>query len=144
MKQGCAYTGPLAALVSPGDANHQRCRAWFDSLVTRRTLIVPCIVVAEACYMIQRYGSTETEALFLEDLAARAYGVVTNLLPDDLARMAVLVRQYANLPLGGTDASVVALAERVGTREVVTTDRRHFTVVRDQDGSPFTLLPAVS
>ncbi|MGX1471216.1 UNVERIFIED_CONTAM: putative nucleic acid-binding protein [Streptomyces canus] len=137
-------TGPLVALVSPGDANHQKCRAWFDSLVTRRTLIVPCTVVAEACYMIQRYGGTETEALFLEDLAAGAYGAVTNLLPDDLARMAVLVRQYADLPLGGTDASVVAIAERVGSREIATTDLRHFTVVRDQDGGPFTLLPAAS
>jgi len=137
-------TGPLVAIVSPNDDNHERCRAWFDSLVTRRLLVVPCTVVAEACYMINRYGTTEDEALFLEDLAAGAYGALTNLLLEDLARMAVLVRQYRTLPLGGTDASVIALAERIGTREVATIDLRHFTIVRDRNGSAFTLLPTPS
>ncbi|QUC63809.1 PIN domain-containing protein (plasmid) [Streptomyces sp. A2-16] len=137
-------TGPLVALVSPSDDNHAKCRAWFDSLVTRRLLIVPCTVVAEACFMIQKYGGTESEALFLEDLAAGAYGIVTNLVPEDLTRMAALVRQYATLPLGGTDASVIAIAERIGTREVATIDLRHFTTVRDRNGSAFTLLPTPS
>ncbi|MGW7285209.1 hypothetical protein ACWGH4_06910 [Streptomyces sp. NPDC054847] len=42
--------------------------------------------------------------------------------------------EYASLPLGGTDASVVAVAERVKTPRVATPDRRHFTVVRTQRG----------
>jgi hypothetical protein len=37
--------------------------------------------------------------------------------------MGQLVRQYASLPLGGTDASVVAVAERVKTLRVATLDR---------------------
>ncbi|MFF4542225.1 type II toxin-antitoxin system VapC family toxin [Streptomyces aureus] len=135
-------TGPLVALVSPGDAQHERCRAWFDSLSNRRELVLPATVVAEACYLIQRYGGNEAEAVFLEDLAAGAYGVVAPLLPDDLRRMAVLVRDYKDLPLGGTDASVVALAERVKTLQVATIDRRHFSVVRTLEGRAFTLFPA--
>lgn len=38
--------------------------------------------------------------------------------------MAVLVRQYADLKLGGTDAAVIATAERLGTTRVATVDRR--------------------
>jgi predicted nucleic acid-binding protein len=56
--------------------------------------------------------------------------------------MGTLVRQYASLPLGGTDASVVAVAERVKTLRVATLDRRHFTVVRTLRGEAFTLYPA--
>ncbi len=46
----------------------------------------------------------------------------------DLPRIQELMRQYADLPLGFADASVIALAESVG--RVATTDRRHFNVVR--------------
>lgn len=55
--------------------------------------------------------------------------------------MAELVRQYDDLPLGTTDASVIALAERLGVTEVATLDRRHFTVVRPRHVSALTLLP---
>jgi len=44
--------------------------------------------------------------------------------------MAELVEQYGDLLLGTTDASVVALAERLSEQEIAALDRRHFTVVR--------------
>jgi predicted nucleic acid-binding protein len=40
------------------------------------------------------------------------------------------------------DASVIATAERLGTRRILTVDERHFRVVRASDGKPFILLPA--
>lgn len=42
--------------------------------------------------------------------------------------MVVLVEQYADLPLGTSDASAIALAERLNITEVATLDLRHFTV----------------
>ena len=59
----------------------------------------------------------------------------------DLARMAELVRQYDDLPLGTTDASVIAIAERLGISEIATLDRRHFTAVRPRHVEALTLLP---
>ncbi len=59
----------------------------------------------------------------------------------DLQRMSVLVEAYASLPLGAVDASVIAIAERVGVTEVATLDRRHFTVVRPQHTGALMLLP---
>jgi predicted nucleic acid-binding protein len=47
----------------------------------------------------------------------------------------------ADLPLGTTDASVIALAERLEVPEVATLDHRHFTVVRPRHTKAFTLLP---
>lgn len=55
--------------------------------------------------------------------------------------MAELVTEYADLGLGTTDASVIAIAERLGVSEVATLDHRHFTVVRPRHTRAFTLLP---
>lgn len=55
--------------------------------------------------------------------------------------MAVLVRQYADLRLGGTDASVIASAERLGVASIATVDRRHFAVVRPKHVDSLNLLP---
>jgi predicted nucleic acid-binding protein len=135
-------TGPLVALAYRNDAHHAECRSWFEALPSRRDLLVPATVVAEACYLVERYSGSEAEAEFITDLANGAYGTVTALLVEDMHRMAELVRRYANLPLGGTDASVVAIAERVEARVVATIDRRHFTVVRPRHITAFELRPA--
>lgn len=58
-----------------------------------------------------------------------------------LERAADLIGQYADLPLGFVDASVVALAEQLELQEIATLDRRHFSVVRPRHVDAFTLLP---
>lgn len=55
--------------------------------------------------------------------------------------MADLVVTYGDLPLGTTDASVVAVAERLKITDVATLDRRHFAVVRPNHVDALTLLP---
>jgi predicted nucleic acid-binding protein len=45
------------------------------------------------------------------------------------------------LPLGAVDASVVATAERLGERALMTLDRRHFSVVRPRHTEAFEILP---
>ncbi|WTY93308.1 hypothetical protein OG589_39230 [Sphaerisporangium sp. NBC_01403] len=54
--------------------------------------------------------------------------------------MSLLVEAYAGLPLGAVDASVIAVAERLGITEVATLDRRHFTVVRPWHTTALVLL----
>lgn len=55
--------------------------------------------------------------------------------------MAELVQQYADMDLGTTDASVIAVAERLGVTDIATIDRRHFTAVRPRHVEAFTMLP---
>lgn len=59
----------------------------------------------------------------------------------DWARIATLVDTYADLRLGGVDASLVTVAERLDVREIATLDRRHFTVVRPAHVDAFELIP---
>jgi predicted nucleic acid-binding protein len=61
----------------------------------------------------------------------------------DFARMAGLVRQYADFPLGTADASVIAVAERLGATHATTIDHRHFWAVRPAHCAAFELLPAL-
>lgn len=59
----------------------------------------------------------------------------------DLRRAADLIEQYADLSLGGTDALVVAIAERLSLTKLATLDRRHFTIVRPSHVDAFALVP---
>lgn len=67
--------------------------------------------------------------------------IIEDLTRADWTRIAELVSTYASLPLGGTDAGLVAIAERLGAARIATLDRRHFTVVRPAHAEAFTLLP---
>jgi len=78
---------------------------------------------------------------FLRSIAAGELELAV-LTVADTARMAERAERYADLGLGGTDASLVALAERLGLTTLATFDRRHFTVVRPAHAPSFTLLPA--
>ncbi|HYW89174.1 MAG TPA: hypothetical protein VFB50_15480 [Chloroflexota bacterium] len=51
------------------------------------------------------------------------------------------VERYADFQLGGTDASVIALAERVNTDLIITLDRKRFEVIRPRHTAAFRLLP---
>lgn len=104
-------------------------------------LAVSAVVVAEVCHLFKRAARRpEPELAFLRQLAD---GHLRSLapIPSDYARMADLVEQYEDLPLGGADASVVALAERMNVTRIATVDRRDFAVVRPRHVAAFDLLP---
>jgi len=128
--------GPLYASVDWDDKNHDRCLA----VLNRRDLdlVLPSMVVAEVAYLIETRLGPDTEAAFLRGLR---YANIQAPAPEDWGRIADLVERYRNFPLGGTDASVIVLAERLGTDTVLTLDRRHFGAVRPRHCRWFQLLP---
>jgi uncharacterized protein len=133
-----ADAGVLLAAANQDEDEHDAC----VSLLERATggLLVSPLVVAEVCYMLgTRYGP-EAEALFLDSITDGTL-LLAKLTEVDTARMSALVRQYADLRLGAADASVIALAERLGITDVATLDHRHFTVVRPAHCPALNLLP---
>jgi predicted nucleic acid-binding protein len=137
-------TGPIFAAADRKDTDHHACVDLFTALrLANRRLLVPQTVVAEVGYMLEAKIATFAEVAFLEALANGDFELV-DLISTDLSRMAELVGRYEDLPLGTTDASVIALAERLGVHEVVTLDHRHFTVVRPSHTDASTLLPELS
>jgi predicted nucleic acid-binding protein len=129
-------TGPLFAIIDDDDPNHARAQHAVEGLRTR--LVIPTMVVAETTYFVGTRLGPRAESRFIRSLAEFDVEAPT---PADFVRMAELVEQYADFPLGGTDASVVALAERLGAETIVTLDRRHFGRVRPRHVGRFVLLP---
>jgi predicted nucleic acid-binding protein len=97
-------------------------------------------VVAEAGYLIDRQLGPEAEAGFYRSIANGDL-LVEALTAGDWQRIADLVEQYADFRLGGTDASLIAIAERLGATRIATLDRRHFQAVRPAHCDAFEIVP---
>jgi predicted nucleic acid-binding protein len=128
--------GPLYAAADSDDVDHAESVATFADPALH--LVVPALVIAEATYFVGRRLGPAAEAAFLRGVCQLE---VEGPSAEDFARIAELVEQYADFPLGGTDASVIALAERLAAPTVVTLDRRHFAAVRPRHCEAFELLP---
>ncbi len=100
---------------------------------------MPTLVITEVVYLVATRLGSDAEIRFLGDLAAGNL-IAEPVAAADWMRIAELVGRYRDLPLGTVDASVISAAERLGSTEIATLDRRHFIVVRSELG-PLTLLP---
>jgi uncharacterized protein len=129
-------TGALIAAMDRDDPWHSACTAVFARTDLR--FIIAALCVAETTFMVARNQGAIVESRFLASLESMDVRAPE---PDDWPRIAELVEQYANFPLGGTDASVVALAERLRTDIVVTLDRRHFAAIKPRHHERLRLLP---
>lgn len=131
-----ADAGPLYAAANGDDPDHEASLAALDRPDIH--YVIPTLVVAEVTYFIATRLGAKAEARFLQsleglDVEAPALG--------DWSRMAELVERYSDFPLGGTDASVIAIAERLKARTIITLDRRHFGAVKPAHCDHFELLP---
>ena len=128
--------GPLYAAADADDQDHEASRAALSRDDLR--LVVPALVIAEASYFVGRRLGATAESTFLRGIGELD---VEGPSREDFTRMAELVEKYSDFPLGGTDASVVALAERLDASLVLTLDRRHFAAVVPRHREAFELLP---
>jgi uncharacterized protein len=128
--------GPLYAAADSDDRDHAASLATLSRPDLR--LIVAALAVAEATYFVGRRLGPTAEQAFLSGLGELDVEGPTG---EDFARMADLVKQYEDFPLGGTDASVIALAERLDAPVIVTLDRRHFASVKPRHRDAFELFP---
>ena|SRR5260221_200771 len=113
-------TGPLVAYLNRNDPDHNRCAALLESRTD--DLIVTPYVVTETCYLVGKYVGALAEVNLVEALAAGDLNQI-DIPAGDLIRMAELMRQYIGFPLGVSDASVLAVAERLRASEVATLDQ---------------------
>lgn len=129
-------SGPLLAVANRADPDHARCVEVLSDPVLR--LVVPALCIAEVSYLLGRRAGPGVESRFLRGLETLQVEAPAS---EEWSRIADLVETYADFPLGGTDASVLALAERFETDLVVTLDRRHFAAVAPRHCERLHLLP---
>jgi predicted nucleic acid-binding protein len=133
-----ADTGPLYALVDASDAWHKRVVAWWEQ--NREPAVIPVCVLSEVCYLLHTRISPKAESAFVRSIANGEF-TIEQLEPEDVERAESLLRQYADLSLGFVDATIIATAERLDAVEVVTTDRRIFSLIQPSHVHAFTLSP---
>jgi len=132
-------TSGLLAWIDAGQRLHGAVAAVMETM-SPPYLLSP-FVLAELDYLVAtRVGRNEEHAL-LAEIEGGAYDLVafTN---EDVGRAHSVIRRFEDLEIGLADASVVVLAERYRTHDLLTLDERHFRTLTGSDRRPFRLLPA--
>ena len=119
-------SGPLYALFDRDDRHHAASRRWFAA--NRRPLITNAAVITEVSHLLGRWCGIDHQLLFLEFLGQPGWRIES--LSSDLPRIRTLMDRYRDLPADFTDASLLALAERIHCTEIVSTDRKDFSVYK--------------
>jgi predicted nucleic acid-binding protein len=132
-------TSGLLSAIDKSQRHHAACAAVLTG--ADRPLLLSPFVLAELDYLLAtRVGSTAQLAV-LDEVARGAYRL-ENFGVGDVALARDVMARYPDLGLGLADASLVVLAQRHGTRDVLTLDERHFRALRTLDRKRFRLLPA--
>jgi hypothetical protein len=131
-------TSAVLQLISSTAQRHEDVLGVVDE-VDGPFLLSP-FVLAELDYMlIERHGQKHQLEL-LSEVIDGAYELA-EFARADIERAAAVMRRYEDLRVGLADASIVVLAERHDTPDVLTFDHRHFRAMRGPAGRPFRVLP---
>ncbi len=131
-------SGVLAALI-PGQRSHQ---AAADVLIHGEgPFVLSPFVLAELDYLLAKIAGTAAALDLLDEVARGAYRLA-EFGAGNVAQARKIIGAHANLGVGLADASIVVLAEKLGTHDVLTLDERHFRTLRGPNNKPFRLLPA--
>lgn len=103
-------------------------------------LLLPTTVLVEVAYLLQARLGHAAMRHFVQQLE-RGPIQIEPINKIDLARIHVILEQYADAKLDFVDASVVTVAERLNIRRILTVDRRDFSLVRPVHCEYFEILP---
>jgi uncharacterized protein len=130
-------TGPFVAYLDRSDPAHVRTAAVWDSF--RGQLATTSAVITESMHLITE--TVEGPGLMAELVVASGVVIHDYTQPPSLRAAAELMKKYADTPMDFADATLVLLADDLGVRDILTLDRRGFTVFRTRTRRSFQLLP---
>ncbi len=97
-------------------------------------------VLAELDYMLGARHGQFAQMAMLAEVVDGAYELA-QFDRGDVHSATKVIRQYEDLRIGLADASIVVLAKKHQTVDVLTFDARHFRAMGGPGGRPFRLLP---
>jgi predicted nucleic acid-binding protein len=131
-------TGGLYAALDANERLHGRAVAALAA--ARPPRVVSPFVLAELDYLIGSRVGHQAQMALLDEITRGAYQLEI-FSPEDIGDARRVMERYADLSIGLADASVVVLANRHRTLELLCTDERHFRALRGVGGKRFRLLP---
>lgn len=131
-----ADTSGIIALLDRDDQFHS---AAVDA-IRGRTILIPSTTLPEIDYLVSKYLGERVARAFLGDLTAGNYRYLTVEL-QDIEQALQIMDRYQGVPLGLVDSSIIALAERYQINQILTLDRRHFSLIKPNQLEYLKLLP---
>ena len=130
--------GVIFAALDSSDAHHLSASQRVDSVAL---VAIPAPTLVELDWLGSSRGVPCID-MVLRGVTEGSIQVL-DLNASDYTRARHLCAAYADLRLGFVDASIVAVAERLGVETIATFDHRHFSVVRPRHVAAFTLVPSL-
>ena len=128
-------TGPIVAYLDRKDPRHHDVAPVWEEFPGR--FATTGAVITEALQLL----STAPGPGLLAELVLRSGMEVRDLCqPRPLRQAALLMERYADTPMDFADATLVLLAEEIDVDEILTLDRRGFSVFRIARRRPFRLV----
>jgi uncharacterized protein len=131
-------TGGVYAAMDANEALHGRAVAALVAAPPPR-LLSP-FVLAELDYLIATRVGHEAQMALVNEVMRGAYQLEP-FSSEDVGHAKRIMDRYADLRIGLADASIVVLAHRHRTLDLLCTDERHFRALRGPGSKPFRLLP---
>jgi predicted nucleic acid-binding protein len=131
-------TGGILAIINRRDQRHRSVMAFITS--TDEALLVPITVLPEVDYLLTQRIGAHAAISALASIVSGDFRLEL-MLQTDFPRTLELMRQYADSNIGFVDASMVAIAERLNIRRILTVDRRHFGLIRPRHCPALDILP---
>jgi hypothetical protein len=131
-------TGGLYAALDANEALHGRAVAALVASTPPR--VISPFVLAELDYLIGDRVGHQAQVALIEEVTRGAYRLEP-FSSEDLGHAKRIMERYSDLRIGLADASVVVLANRHRTLDLLCTDERHFRALRSPGGKSFRLLP---
>lgn len=135
-----ADTGFFLALANVRDQHHRAAKQALDDVV--EPLVTTWPIITETCHLLTHRLNAGAAETFLAAAARGAFRIF-ELGSAHLSRILELMRKYRQLPMDLADASLVILAEHLGSGRILSTDRRDFGTYRWKNQRPFKNLLAV-
>ena len=129
-------TGALVTLLDRRQTQHRRFVEYFDAWIG--PVVSSEAVLTEATHLLGRSPGGRQACV---EFFVAGGAVLAPSSPASLERCHQLMSEYSDLPMDFADATLVVLAEELGTDLVLTTDRRDFGVYRISGRRGFRIQP---
>lgn len=118
-------TGALVSLLDRSQRRHREFVDFFDSWTGQ--VVTTEAVLTESTHLLGRIAGGAIACL---DFVLSGGALLVPATANSIRRARDLMKRYADCPMDFADATLVVLAEDLGTNIVLTTDQRDFSIYR--------------
>ena len=129
-------TGVFVALIDKSERNHERCVIFLREF--KGKLFTTEAVLTETIYLL---GPSIKAQRACVDFILKGGATLIPQSVESLSRASKLMTKYEDIPMDFADATLVSLAEELDVADILTLDRRGFSVYRIRSKAAFKIWP---